>query len=93
VYAVCLAFCHFVGSWGISYPSSVMGSVPRLCTAVYAFANISGAHINPAVTFALICTGHMRWWKGLLYMIAQVWPPHADRPDKAQPVLVAHALC
>lgn len=41
-------------------------------TAVYAFANISGGHLNPAVSFALMCTGHMKWWKGLLYMICQV---------------------
>lgn len=40
--------------------------------AVYAFANVSGAHLNPAVSFALMCTGHMKWWKGLLYMIMQV---------------------
>jgi glycerol uptake facilitator-like aquaporin len=43
-----------------------------LAAAVYTFANISGAHLNPAVTFALMCTGHMKWWKGLLYMIMQV---------------------
>jgi hypothetical protein len=41
--------------------------------AVYTFANISGAHLNPAVSFALMCTGHMKWWKGLLYMVMQVW--------------------
>lgn len=35
---------------------------PNPMTAVYAFANVSGGHLNPAVSFALICTGHMKWW-------------------------------
>uniref|UniRef100_A0A7S0Y899 Aquaporin n=1 Tax=Polytomella parva TaxID=51329 RepID=A0A7S0Y899_9CHLO len=43
-----------------------------LVAVIYTFANISGAHINPAVTFALVCTGHMKWWKGFLYWIAQI---------------------
>lgn len=43
-----------------------------LVCIVYTFANVSGAHLNPAVTFALMCTGHMKWWKGLLYMFMQV---------------------
>jgi glycerol uptake facilitator-like aquaporin len=43
-----------------------------LVCIVYAFANISGAHLNPAVTFALTCTGHMVVWKGLCYAVAQV---------------------
>uniref|UniRef100_A0A7S0RKK3 Aquaporin n=1 Tax=Chlamydomonas leiostraca TaxID=1034604 RepID=A0A7S0RKK3_9CHLO len=43
-----------------------------LVALIYAFANVSGGHLNPAVSFALICTGHMKWWKGLLYMIAQI---------------------
>jgi hypothetical protein len=42
-----------------------------LVAIIYAFANISGGHLNPAVTFALMCTGHMKWWKGLLYVIVQ----------------------
>lgn len=45
-----------------------------LVAIIYAFANISGAHLNPAVSFALMCTGHMKWWKGLLYIIVQVRP-------------------
>nr|ART66197.1 MIP1 [Chlamydomonas sp. ICE-L] len=43
-----------------------------LVALIYAFCNVSGGHLNPAVSFALICTGHIQWWKGLLYMIAQV---------------------
>lgn len=44
----------------------------RALPAVYTFANISGAHLNPAVSFSLMCTGHMKWWKALLYMIMQI---------------------
>ena len=47
-------------------------ALPFSLLAVYAFANISGAHLNPAVSFALMCTGHMKWWRGLLYMVMQV---------------------
>lgn len=43
-----------------------------LVAIIYAFCNVSGAHLNPAVTFALMCTGHMAVWKGLCYMVAQV---------------------
>ena len=40
--------------------------------AVYCTANVSGGHLNPAVTFATCLTGHTSWGKGLLYAIAQV---------------------
>ncbi len=55
---------------GTSAPAdgSADGSCDRNCRrpcrrrlAVYAFANVSGGHLNPAVSFALMCTGHMKW--------------------------------
>ncbi|KAI5084085.1 hypothetical protein GOP47_0001079 [Adiantum capillus-veneris] len=35
-------------------------------------ANISGGHVNPAVTFGLALGGHITFFKGLLYWIAQL---------------------
>ncbi len=42
------------------------------CLAVYATANISGGHVNPAVTWATCLSGHMDWPRGGLYMAAQL---------------------
>lgn len=56
-----------------------------LVCVVYTFANISGAHLNPAVSFALMCTGHMKWWRGLLYIVVQVWRRGAAAPHTALP--------
>ena len=44
----------------------------RNCHAVYATANVSGGHLNPAVTFATCLTGHMSWPRGGLYCVAQL---------------------
>ena len=39
---------------------------------VYMTAKISGGHINPAVTFAMIVTQRMKPAKGFIYIVAQV---------------------
>jgi glycerol uptake facilitator-like aquaporin len=39
---------------------------------VYVTANISGGHLNPAVTLATLITGHTSIQKGLMYMAAQI---------------------
>lgn len=39
---------------------------------MYTTANVSGGHLNPAVTFAQCLTGHSSWERGALYAIAQV---------------------
>jgi len=39
---------------------------------IYSFADISGAHFNPAVTFATIVTGKTTWRKGVAYIAAQL---------------------
>jgi len=42
-----------------------------LMVMVYSFAPISGAHLNPAVTFSLFLQKEIRWTDGLMYIAAQ----------------------
>lgn len=43
-----------------------------LFVAVSVGANISGGHVNPAVTFGAFIGGHITLLRGLLYWIAQL---------------------
>jgi MIP family channel proteins len=43
-----------------------------LAVIVYAWGPISGAHVNPAVTFAVALTGNMPWLKAARYWLAQL---------------------
>ncbi|KAJ4457499.1 putative MIP plasma membrane transporter [Paratrimastix pyriformis] len=42
------------------------------CALIYSFADISGAHFNPAVTFATILRRRTHWLRGIFYIIAQL---------------------
>ena len=42
-----------------------------LAVFVYAYGNISGTHVNPAVTFGLALNGTIRWSQAIFYWIAQ----------------------
>ena len=66
---------------------------------VYATANISGGHINPAVTFAALLTKKISAARGLMYVAAQIGGAVvgallllATIPDAADTNLGAHAL-
>ncbi len=39
---------------------------------VSATMHISGGHLNPAVTFGVVCSGHMTWAAAIRYWIAQL---------------------
>jgi len=42
-----------------------------LLVIVYAWGSISGAHVNPAVTFGIVLAGRMSWIKAIVYWIAR----------------------
>ena len=42
-----------------------------LMVIVYAWGSISGAHVNPAVTFGIAVTGRIEWPKAIAYWVAQ----------------------
>ena len=43
-----------------------------LTVIVYAWGSISGAHVNPAVTFGVALAGRMDWGKAVRYWVAQL---------------------
>ncbi|KAK9822545.1 hypothetical protein WJX74_003389 [Apatococcus lobatus] len=51
---------------------AAFGNGITLVILVYATANVSGGHLNPAVTLATCLTGHTSWSKGGLYCLAQL---------------------
>jgi len=73
IYIVCATSANFVRLNTVNNP--VVGA---LCTGfasvalIYSFADVSGAHFNPAVTFATIVTRKTGLAKGLMYMGAQL---------------------
>jgi len=39
---------------------------------VFAFGSISGAHLNPVITFGFACRGLFTWWRVPIYILCQI---------------------
>jgi len=73
IYIVCATQANFIRLNTVNNP--VVGALSTGFASValiYSFADVSGAHFNPAVTFATIVTRKTGLTKGLMYIAAQL---------------------
>jgi len=73
IYIVCSTSANFIRLNTVNNP--VVGALSTGFASValiYSFADVSGAHFNPAVTFATIVTRKTGLTKGLMYIAAQL---------------------
>jgi aquaporin Z len=57
---------NIVGLFGVALTFALV-----IATMIYLFGEISGTHINPAVTFALALNGNVKWMDAVFYWVAQ----------------------
>jgi len=78
VFMILAAVIHFDRAQALNHTAYIANpAVGGISTAfagvvvIFSFADISGAHFNPAVTFATVVTFKMSIFKGLCYIISQ----------------------
>jgi len=70
----------YIGGWACVMESISYGSVLSVAFAhmfvlsvmIWVGAATSGAHYNPAVTIALMITGHHTWLNSIFYIVFQI---------------------
>ena len=67
-----VTFRALLGNTGADLLPVAFAFAAILAVLVYAFGGVSGAHFNPAVTFALALSNRFRWSQVPLYWIVQI---------------------
>jgi MIP family channel proteins len=60
-----------VGMYNAGLIAIALGHGLTLAVFAYTYGHISGAHINPAVTFGLALNGTLQWGEAVVYWVAQ----------------------
>ena len=58
---------HALGQVGVAFTFGLV-----IMVMIYAVGHVSGAHFNPAVTFAFSLSRHFPWRRAVVYWVAQV---------------------
>ena len=67
-----LIACGVAVATGVNYIGTALAFGLVIVAMAYSIGNVSGCHINPAVSFGMALTGKMTWNEFLKYCIAQV---------------------
>ncbi len=67
-----LIACGVAVATGVNYVGTALAFGLVIVTMAYSIGNVSGCHINPAVSLGMALTGKMTWNEFYKYVIAQV---------------------
>lgn len=67
-----LIACGVAVATGVDYVGTALAFGLVIVAMAYSIGNVSGCHINPAVSFGMALTGKMSWCEFAKYCIAQV---------------------
>lgn len=67
-----LIACGVAVATGVNYIGTALAFGLVIVAMAYSIGNVSGCHINPAVSFGMALTGKMTWMEFLKYVIAQI---------------------
>ena len=67
-----LIACGVAVATGVNYVGTALAFGLVIVAMAYSIGNVSGCHINPAVSFGMALSGKMTWSEFIKYVIAQI---------------------